>query len=148
MAYTITASQNGKARIGAAAYQARRIRVSLATVGSSGFTAESTRANWDSIKLASANGYADVTFVVPAGAYNVGAGRFELGGTAGAAVSVTFTATGIGFTFDRLYVVVGTDNGIGGWNEATTIEYLGVESPAITLAPGQTRTYPIKLFIS
>lgn len=148
MAYTITASQNGKARIGAAAYQARRVRVSLASIGSSGFTAESTRANWDSIKLATSNGYADVTFVVPAGAYNAGAGRFELGGTAGAAVNVTFTATGIGFTFDRLYVVIGTSNGAGGWNEETTIEYLGVENPPVFLAPGQTRTYPIKLFIA
>jgi hypothetical protein len=148
MAYTISASQNGKARVGAAAYQGRRIRVSLANVGVSGFTEESTRANWDSVKVASANGYADVTFVVPAGAYNVGTGRFELGGASGAPVNVVFTASGVGFTFDRLYVVVGTSDGSGGWNEETTIEYLGVESPQIVLSPGQVRTYPVSLFIA
>jgi hypothetical protein len=141
MAYTITTSQREMKRVAGLAYEGKRIRVSLASVGVSGYTSESTTANWDSVKT-SGGGYADVTFVAATGAYDGTDTRYEVGDTGGAAYDCVFTATGGGFTYDRVYVVVGDADGDP---EETYISFLGVESPAITLAAGQSRTYPIQL---
>jgi hypothetical protein len=148
MATTVTISQRELKRVAGAAYEGKRIRVSLANLAAEGYTSESTRANWDSIKI-SGNGYADFTDVVEVGAYDATDARYEMGGAAGANTffDAVFTASGggVGFTFNRIYVVIGTSDGGGGWTEETYIHSLVTESPAITLAPGQSRTYRIQL---
>jgi hypothetical protein len=64
-------------------YESKRVRVSLANVGSTGFTAESTVTDWDSVKV-SGSGYVDFTDVVEAGAFDATDSRYEMGGTSGA----------------------------------------------------------------
>jgi hypothetical protein len=147
MAYTTETSNSELTRVGTAAFQGKRVRISLALLDTEGFDKNSTRANWDSIKV-SGGGYADVTFVVPAGEYKTGSAQFEAAGTSGAAVNATFTATGVGFQYNRVVHVIGTSDGMGGWTEETFISYLGVESTDVTVSAGQSVTYPITLFVN
>lgn len=135
-------------RIAAAAYEGKRIRVSLAAVGSTGYNSESTRLNWDSVKI-SGNGYADFTDVIEVGAYDSTDLRYEMGGAAGANtfIDAVFTATGSGYVYDRVYVVIGTSNGGGGWNEEAYLHSLITESPSISLISGQSQTYRIQLVL-
>jgi hypothetical protein len=59
-----------------------------------------------------------------------------------------FTATGGSLVYDRIFVVIGTDDGDGGWDEETSIHSLLVESPGVTIAPSTTVTYRIQLFVN
>lgn len=137
MAITSALSTNELARVAALAYEGKTIRVSLAAIGTSGLTVESTAAAWDAIKL-SGNGYADFTATLPAGGYDATDGRLEIGGTAGANtfIDAQFSATGPGYSYDSIYVVV---------DESTYIHSLLTESPAVTLSDGQLITYRIQL---
>jgi hypothetical protein len=148
MALTATLSTYELARVAAACYEGKRVRVSLANVGSTGFTAESTVTDWDSVKV-SGSGYADFTDVVEAGAYDATDTRYEMGGTGGANTYVyaTFTPSGGSITYDTVYVVLATDDGLGGWTEETRVHSILVESPAVTLAPSVPVTYRIQLFV-
>jgi hypothetical protein len=148
MALTATLSTYELARVAAACYEGKRVRVSLANVGATGFTAESAVASWDSVKV-SGSGYADFTDVVETGAYDATDTRYEMGGTAGANtyVTATFTPTGGSLTYDTIYVVIGTSDGLGGWTEQTRVHSILVESPAVTLAPDVPVTYRIQLFV-
>lgn len=140
MAYTSAVSTKELQRVAAAAYEGKTFRVCLATVSASGFTVESTTANWDSRELASTNGYARATGTLSTGAYDATDGRYEVGPTSGAnqTIDATFTASGGSLTWDRVYVVIGTE---------LNISYLGIESPAITLSAGQSITYRIQLAV-
>ena len=141
MALTATLSSQEFARIAAAAYEGLSCRVSL-HVNPGSLTAESTITEWDTGKLASANGYADFTVAsLPAGGLDAGSDdRWEIGGTAGANtyIEAAFTASGAGFTFDTVVVQIGT---------ATYPHSILVEAPSITVAAGQTQTYRIQLLI-
>ena len=103
-------------------------------------TAKSTIAEWDAVKLASDNGYADFTVAnLPAGGLDSGAdNRWEIGGSAGANtyIEAAFTATGAGFSFDTVVIQVGT---------STYPHSILVESPSVTVAAGQTQAYRIRL---
>lgn len=148
MALTAAISNGELTRVAAAAYEGKRVRVSLAAVGLSGYTVNSTRSNWDSIKL-SGNGYADYTEAVATGAYDSTDARYEMGGEDNDPyILAEFTATGGSLSWDRIYVVIGTDDGNGGWTEETTLHSLMVESPSVTIAAGQTVTYRIQLFVN
>lgn len=149
MTLTASISTGELARVAAAAYEGRRVRVSLANVALTGYTVESTRANWDLAKI-SGNGYADYTEVVDTGTYdNVTDNRYEMGGvTNDPYILAEFTATGGTLNWDRIYVVIGTDDGNGGWTEETTLHSLMVENPSVTIAAGQTVTYRIQLFVN
>jgi hypothetical protein len=141
MAYTSAISQGELKRVAGLAYEGKAVRVCLAAVGASGYTVESTTANWDSVELASTNGYARVTVgSLAVGAYDATDGRYEVGPTAGAnqTIDATFTASGGTLTWDRVYVVIGTE---------TKIAYLGTESPSDTLSAGQSITYRIQLAV-
>jgi hypothetical protein len=141
MAYTSAISTKELQRVAAAAYEGKAVRVCLASVASSGYTVESTTANWDSVELASTNGYARVTVgALATGAYDATDGRYEVGPNAGAnqTIDATFTCSSGTLTWDRVYVVIGTE---------TSIAYLGTESPSITLTPGQSITYRIQLAV-
>lgn len=129
MAYSVAVPQKELQRVAGLAYEGKTYRVCLASVGASGFTAESTTANWDSVEK-SGSGYARVTGTLGTGSYDGTDARYEV-----PAVTATFTASGGSITFDRVYVVIGTE---------TYISALGTESPAVTLADGQSITYTIQ----
>lgn len=130
MAYSVTVPQAELARVAGLVFQGKTYRVCLASVGGSGYTAESTTANWDSVEK-SGSGYARVTGTFSAGSYDGTDARFEM-----PVITAAFTASGGSITFDRVYIVI---------DSHTSISYLGVESPAVTLADGQTITYSITL---
>ena len=141
MALTATLCPQEFARISSLAYEGLSCRVSL-HVNSGSLDASSTIAEWDAVKLASANGYADFTIAsLPTGGLDVGSDdRWEIGGTAGANtyIEAAFTAEGAGFTFDTVVIQVGS---------ASYPHSILVESPAVTVAAGQTQTYRIQLLI-
>lgn len=148
MAATAEISPKEFKRIAAAAYEGKRVRVSLAAVGTTGYNSESTKLNWDSVKI-SGNGYNDWTDIVAVGAYDSTDLRYEMGSLEGANtfIDATFTATGSGYVYDRVYVVIGTSDNSGGWNEEAYLHSLITESPSISLISGQSQTYRIQLVL-
>lgn len=108
-------------------------RVFLATTGS--LTLASTLTAWEAAKLASANGYADVTGTVGNGVYNATNGRLEsplITGQFG-------PATGAGFTFDAMIIKIGT-------TRTRPYAVRLYEVPQV-LAAGQSRAFNITLGI-
>lgn len=148
MALTIAVSAKEMERVAISAYHGKRIRVSLANVTTETFTQDSTVAQWDGIKI-NGNGYADFTAVIATGAYDSTDGRFEMGATAGANtyVEALYTGSGSGFTFNRIYVVIGVSDGSGGWNEELYLHSLLTENPSITVPAGSTIKYKIQLAV-
>lgn len=138
MALSVSVAPAELARIASAAYEGQSIRVSLASVGTTGYTSSSTVTEWDSVKL-SGNGYADFTTTVAAGGFDSVDNRYEMGADTGANtfIDAEFTATGGDLQYDRIYVVVGTTN----------LHSVLVESPAVTLASGSTIIYRIQLAV-
>jgi hypothetical protein len=130
MAITTTISQKELERVAALAYEGETLKVMLCSVGVSGFTAESTVANWQSVEQ-SGNGYVRYSEVIATGAYDAVDARYEI-----PAIDADFTATGAGYTYDRIVVYI---------DGATYIHSLIVEDPNIALAAGQTQTYRIQL---
>jgi hypothetical protein len=130
MALTTTISQKELARVAGLAYEGETLKVMLCSVGVTGYTAESTVANWQSVEQ-SGNGYVRYSTVIPTGAYDAGDGRYEI-----PAIDAAFTATGAGYSYDRIICYI---------DGATYIHSLIVEDPNITLAAGQTQTYRIQL---
>ena len=141
MAITTAISTEEFKRIAQLAYEGLPCVVSLHN-NAGGLTAESTLADWDAVKLPATNGYADFTVAsLPAGGLDAGSDdRWEIGGTAGANtyVEAAFTAEGAGFLFNTVAIRVGS-----GLYPHSVL----VESPAITVAAGQTQTYRIQLLI-
>jgi hypothetical protein len=148
MALTTAISTRELARIAAACFEGKRVRVSLASEQGSGANVESTLTAWDAIKV-SGNGYADFTAVVATGAFDATDDRYEMGGSTGANtyIDATFTATGAGYSFDRVYVVIGTIDGETVTEEAY-LHSLLTESQAIIVSAGQTITYRIQLAVA
>ena len=130
MALTTTISQKELQRVAALAYEGETLKVMLCSVGASGFTAESTVANWQSVEK-SGNGYVRYSEVIATGAYDATDARYEI-----PAIDAAFTATGAGYTYDRIIVYIDGE---------TYIHSLIVENPNIALASGQTQTYRIQL---
>jgi hypothetical protein len=130
MAITLSISQKELARVANLAYEGETIKVLLASVGASGFTAESTVANWQSVEK-SGNGYVRFSQVIAAGAYDATDARYEI-----PPIDADFTATGAGYSYDRIIIYI---------DGATYIHSMIVEDPNITLAAGQTQTYRINL---
>jgi len=130
MALTTSISQKELARVANLAYEGETLKVMLCSVGVSGFTAESTVANWQSVEQ-SGNGYVRFSSVIATGAYDAVDARYEI-----PALDAAFTATGAGYTYDRIVVYI---------DGATYIHSLITEDPNIALAAGQTQTYRIAL---
>ena len=130
MAITVSISQKELERVAALAYEGETIKVMLCNVGTSGYTAQSTVANWQSIEQ-SGNGYVRFSQVIPAGSYDVTDARYEI-----PAIDAAFTATGAGYSFDRIVIYI---------DSATYVHSIISEAPNITLAAGQTQTYRINL---
>jgi hypothetical protein len=130
MALTTTISQKELARVANLAYEGETLKVMLCSVGATGYTAETTVANWQSVEQ-SGNGYVRFSSVIATGSYDATDARYEI-----PALDAAFTATGAGYTYDRIVVYI---------DGATYIHSLIVEDPNIALAAGQTQTYRIAL---
>lgn len=139
MAISTVISNAELTRLAALAYEGQTIKVCLANVGTTGLTVESTVSQWNAVRV-SGGGYADFTTTIATGAFDAGDGRYEMGATPGAntGIEATFTATGSGFTYDSIYVVIGS---------STYLHSLISETPAKTLTAGNTIVYSIQLAI-
>lgn len=135
-------------RIAGLAYEGNQVRVSLANLTSESYTESTILSDWDSIEI-SGNGYSNYTALVATGAYDSSDGRYEMGDTSGANtyINAEYTASGSGFTYNRIYVAIGIPDGGGGWTEEPYLHSLLVEDPAISLAPGTTVKYKIQLVV-
>ena len=130
MAITVTISQRELKRLAGLAYEGETLKVMLCNVGSSGFTAESTVANWQSVER-SGSGYVRYSEVVATGTYSSTTASYNM-----PEIDADFTATGSGYSYDRIIAYIDGE---------TYIHSLVEENPNITLAPGQTQTYRIVL---
>ena len=128
---TLTVTPKELERQAAAVFQAKPWRVFLALRQDTGLGVGSSISAWTAEKLATANGYADVTGTIGTGSYNNGTASYEL-----PTLTATFSATGAGFTYDSLIVQV--DN-------ATFPHSVALLEEAVTLAAGQSKTYSIVL---
>jgi hypothetical protein len=130
MAQTISISQKELQRVAALAYEGKTLKVMLCTVGASGYTAQSTVANWQSVEK-SGNGYARFTSAIGTGSYDATEGAYVMPN-----IDAAFTATGAGYTFDTVVVYI---------DGATYPHSVITEDPALSMSPAQTQTYRISL---
>jgi len=130
MAITLTISQKELQRQAALCLEGRAYEVFLATNDGS-LTANSTYAAWQALEVASANGYAPATGTLGTGAWDAGDARYEL-----PAVTATFSSSGSGYSYNTVCVRIGTE---------TYLHSIVAESPSITLAAGQSKSYVITL---
>lgn len=132
MAITLTISQNELQRQAALAFEGQAYEVFLAN-NSGSLTANSTYAAWQAVELATANGYAPVTGTIGTGAWSSANARYEL-----PAITATFTSSGSGLSYDTICVRIGTE---------TYLHSILAESPSVTLAAGQAKSYVITLVV-
>jgi hypothetical protein len=132
MALTVQQSTKELARVANLAYEGETIKVALCNVGSTGYTAESTVANWLTTEI-SGNGYSRFSLLLSTGAYDSGDARYEV-----PFFDAVFTASGSGFTYDRIVVYV---------DGATHPHSVITENPNIAMVPGQSKTYRILLSV-
>ena len=132
MALTVQQSTKELARVANLAYEGETIKVALCNVGSTGYTAESTVANWLTTEI-SGNGYSRFSLLLPTGAYDSVDARYEV-----PFFDAVFTASGSGFTYDRIVVYV---------DGATYPHSVITENPNIAIVAGQSKTYRILLSV-
>lgn len=130
MAITVSISQKELQRIAYIAYEGYDIVVMLCSVGSSGFTAESTVSDWESVEK-SGNGYSRFSQLIETGNYDVTDARYEM-----PAIDAAFTATGAGYIYDRIVIFIDGED---------YVHSVITEDPNIALAADQTQTYRISL---
>lgn len=130
MAVTTAISTKELQRVAAAAYESKTLKVMLCSVSTSGYTAESTVANWQSVEVSS-NGYVRFSTTVGTGTYSGTNARYEL-----PTIDAAFTATGTGYSYDRIVLYI---------DGATYPHSVLSESPNIVLSAGQTQTYRLSL---
>lgn len=130
MATTATISQRELKRLAALGYEGETLKVMLCEVGESGFTTESTVANWQSVEIIG-NGYVRYSAVIGTGTYSGVTASYNM-----PAIDAAFTATDDGYSYDRVIAYIDGE---------TYIHSVIAEDPNITLAPGQSQTYRIEL---
>jgi hypothetical protein len=136
-----------KGRLSGLGYEGKRIRAFLAYDPLLTLSEGSLRTAWEGLQLPIGNGYSQVSFVVPTGAYDNGDDRYEVGDTGGVFRQVQFTATGAGYTYNRVCWVVGTSDGVGGWNDENYLSFITPEDPFLQLLAGQTAIYNFQIGI-
>ena len=132
MAITLSISQNELQRQAALAFEGQTYEVFLAN-NSGSLTANSTYAAWQAVEVTTANGYAPVTGTIGTGAWSSANARYEL-----PSITATFTSSSSGFSYDTICVRLGTE---------TYLHSILIESPSITLAAGQAKSYVITLVV-
>ncbi len=130
MAVPTTISTKELQRQAALVFEGETLKVMLCQVGVTGYTAESTVANWQSVEV-SGGGYVRYSEVIGTGSYNGTAGVYQL-----PVIDAEFTATGAGFTYDRIVLYI---------DGATYPHSVMVEDPNIVLLAGQVQTYRVDL---
>lgn len=130
MAILTTLSTKELERVAALAYEGETLKVMLCSVGVTGYTAQSTVTNWQSVE-ASGNGYVRYSELIGTGAYNSTSGKYEL-----PTIDAEFTATGAGYTYDTVVLYI---------DGATYPHSILTETPNIVLSAGQTQTYRLNL---
>lgn len=130
MAITTTISSKELQRVAALAYETKTLKVMLCSVGVTGYTAESTVANWQSVEK-SGNGYVRYSEVIAAGTYSSANGNYAL-----PTIDAEFTATGAGYSYDRVVLYI---------DGATYPHSVLAESPNVVMSAGQTQTYRLNL---
>lgn len=130
MALTAALSTKELARVAALAYEGKTLKVMLCSVATSGYTMESTVANWQSVEK-SGNGYVRYSEVIGTGTYDATDARYEL-----PTIYAAFTATGAGYSYDRVVIYV---------DGATYPHSVLTEDPNITMSAGQEQTYQVDL---
>jgi hypothetical protein len=129
MAYTTIISQYELERQANLAYLGKSYKLFLA-VNPGGLTADSLAADWVAGEI-SGNGYAAVIGIVGAGQYRAAAARFEM-----PAIVATFQASGGSIVYDTVCMhFVGEDY----------LHSVTVETPSITLADGEAKSYSLTL---
>lgn len=137
MAAAFQVSKAELSRVYTAAYEGKVIRFCLSS--NTSLTVDSTTAQWDAVELASSNGYARVVITIPSATYDN-----TIGMQKSSELTATFTGASSGFSFSRVYGVIGTvSGGVTTWN--TNISYLFVESTPISLAAGISQPYKVYL---
>jgi hypothetical protein len=131
MALTTAISRNELERVAVAAYGTKTLRVMLCTVGGSGFTENSTVAQWQTRELAEQNGYVRFSAAIATGQYSAANSRYEF-----PVINASFTASGSGFNYDRVVLYI---------DGATNVHSVLTESPNIVLQAGQTQTYRLTI---
>jgi hypothetical protein len=130
MATTTTISQKELKRQAGLVFEGKTLKVMLCSVGATGYTAENTVANWQSVEK-SGNGYVRYSTTIATGAYDATTGTYKLPD-----IDAAFTATGAGYSYDRIVLYIDGE---------TYIHSLIAEDPNITLSAGQTQTYRLSL---
>ena len=130
MTVTAQISQKELARVANLAYEGETITVMLCSVGVTGYDAESSVAQWQSVEQ-STNGYARFTAVAQTGAYDATDGRHEL-----PLIDSAFTSTGAGYSWDRVVIYEAGE---------TYVHSVLTESRAQALLAGAPKTYRLLL---
>lgn len=130
MAQTTTISQRELKRQAGLCFEGKTLKVMLCTAGTSGYTTESTVANWQSVEK-SGNGYVRGSAVIGTGAYSAQTGSYDMPD-----IDIEFTATGGGYQYDTVVLYLDGE---------TYIHSLITESPNIAMANGQKQTYRLSL---
>jgi hypothetical protein len=130
MAVPTTISTKELERQAALVFEGETLKVMLCQVALTGYTAESTVANWQSVEV-SGGGYTRYSEVIGTGSYNGTAGLYQL-----PVIDAEFTATDAGFTYDRIVLYI---------DGATYPHSVMVEDPNVVLLAGQTQTYRLDL---
>jgi len=130
MATTTTISQKELKRQAGLVFEGEVLKVMLCSVGATGYTAESTVANWQSVEK-SGNGYVRYSTTIGTGAYDATTGTYKLPD-----IDAAFTASGAGYSYDRIVLYIDGE---------TFIHSLITEDPNITLSAGQTQTYRLSI---
>lgn len=129
MAQTISISEKELERVGALAYGGKTINVMLCQVGVTGYNAQTTVANWQTVEL-TGNGYTRYTQALSAGSYNPSNAAYQVPD-----VDAAFTVTS-GVSFDRVVIYLTGE---------TYVHSVITETPNVSVAAGQTITYRISL---
>lgn len=130
MAQTTTISQKELKRQAGLCFEGETLKVMLCSVGATGYTAESTVANWQSVEK-SGNGYVRYSTTISTGSYDATTGTYKLPD-----IDAAFTASGAGYSYDRVVLYIDGE---------TYIHSLIAEDPNITLSAGQTQTYRLSI---
>jgi hypothetical protein len=128
MAITTTISTKELARQAAACFEGETVKVMLCSVGTTGFTAESTVAQWETAEQ-SGNGYVRFSEVIGTGSYDTTEAAYLL-----PVVDAEFTCETLAYAYDRVVIFI---------DGATYPHSVLAETPAVVLSPGQKQTYRI-----
>lgn len=129
MPYTTTISQYELARQANLAYLGKGYKLFLA-VNPGSLTANSLASDWLAAEI-SGNGYAAITGTVAAGVYRTAEQRYEM-----PAIVATFQASGGTLAYDTVCMH---------FTGESYLHSITVESPSISLAAGQAKSYSLTL---